>query len=546
MKKSIYRTLSLLLLATTTLLSACNKKENNPSDSTSENVPSSVVEPSSTNSNNSSSSASSIYIPTGDVWTVTFDYNYETGFKTYLESKVKDGETVQKPANPIRSGYDFVDWYSDPYCRNDHKWDFDNDIIIKNTTIYACWERNDDPIDVNTYTINYQSTFGAEYVSIDGGSLTYSAEYGEVIQFKIVVDEENYEGNPVVKANGVEVEPNDGIYTYSITGNTTLTISGLVKKTSGSYYVYYDNANNWDTVYIYMWRYGTEDVNNSWPGVEMNYDSKTGYYTYEIESIDDFNYNMVIFNNGASEALQTEDLELVTSYATKSTLYYYENNKVVCDGFDPNDTKSTIIWTESDDYQFISIDDKDLPLSVDNDVTVSFKVNILLEEYENDYKVYANAEELVAQEGIYSFVATTRRIVIKITGLVKLETVDFYYTIPEWNPPVTNPKLYYWGTDGDGNEYRNTLDWDNASDTLGSMTLVENNTYKMSVELDDNCTITGVIVVMYQDGVKKQSIDIVSFEGGALSINEAGEYDITFIGGQWPNGNFEASITKRG
>lgn len=50
-------------------------------------------------------------IETEGEFTVTFKYNY--GSKgTYETVKVDAGETVERPKNPTRSGYDFDGWYT--------------------------------------------------------------------------------------------------------------------------------------------------------------------------------------------------------------------------------------------------------------------------------------------------------------------------------------------------------------------------------------------------------------------------------------------------
>lgn len=69
-------------------------------------------------------------------YTVTFDYNY--GNKgVYKTVTVESGETVDKPANPTRSGYSFNGWYTAE--QNGEKFDFDT-VISEDITLYAKWE----------------------------------------------------------------------------------------------------------------------------------------------------------------------------------------------------------------------------------------------------------------------------------------------------------------------------------------------------------------------------------------------------------------------
>ncbi len=545
MAKNMRRIASLFFISVSLIMSGCQKKDPDTSSSGNPDITSTTPDPSSNNIPPSSSS--STHIPTDDVWKVTFDYNYETGFKTYLVEEVKDGNKVSRPEDPKRLGYDFVDWFSDPYCRLDRKWNFDNQ-ITKDTTIYASWERNDDPIEITSYTISYQAGLGANFVSVDGNALKYTAEYGDVVQFKIEVDTQNYEGTPIVMANGVEINDKNGVYSYSVTGNVTFTISGLVKIDAGSYYIYFENLNNWPTVNIYIWNSLITDESASaekvtWPGEEMIYDSNVGMMMYEIESIDDFEYNKVIFNSGDGGA-QTSDLDLIVSYQTGATIYYGETSDIQYEAFDLKSDESTIVWNESSDYRFVSTDDATLPTKVKKGTSISFKLDILLENYVDNIKVLVNQEELIATGGVYTFVVNALRVQVKVTGLVKAGVIDVYYTIPSWTPEITNPKLYYWGTDASGNEITNTIDWGNSDDTQGSMQHISGNDYKMTIALDNGLEITGLIVVMYQSGEKKQSQDIET------SIKEAGEYQITFVNnwvensfGEWV---FGATISKRG
>ncbi|MBQ0014634.1 MAG: InlB B-repeat-containing protein [Oscillospiraceae bacterium] len=76
-------------------------------------------------------------------FTVTFDLNGITGTAPTAQ-KIKDGEKVTKPADPTDTVHTFAGWYktkdattgalSDP-------WDFDNDTVTANMTLYAQWTR---------------------------------------------------------------------------------------------------------------------------------------------------------------------------------------------------------------------------------------------------------------------------------------------------------------------------------------------------------------------------------------------------------------------
>ena len=78
-------------------------------------------------------------------YTVTFNYNYGTD-GTYKTVTVPEGKTVDKPANPSRSGYSFGGWYVE--TTGGRQFDFDT-VITEDITLYAHWSRNSSGGDIN-------------------------------------------------------------------------------------------------------------------------------------------------------------------------------------------------------------------------------------------------------------------------------------------------------------------------------------------------------------------------------------------------------------
>lgn len=89
-----------------------------------------------------------LYAKWTKLWTVTFMlYDGQS-----LEQTVPDGDSMVKPEDPNRPGYDFAGWYSDPDCTN--KWpNFDIE-ITKDYTLYAKW-------DPQTHTVTFDSNGGS-------------------------------------------------------------------------------------------------------------------------------------------------------------------------------------------------------------------------------------------------------------------------------------------------------------------------------------------------------------------------------------------------
>lgn len=97
-------------------------------------------------------------------YTVTFEYNY--GNKgVYKTVTVESGKTVDKPANPTRSGYSFVGWYTE--TDGGEQFDFDT-AITEDTTLYAKWsEKSSSGSVVPTptpvyYTVSFDTNGGSE------------------------------------------------------------------------------------------------------------------------------------------------------------------------------------------------------------------------------------------------------------------------------------------------------------------------------------------------------------------------------------------------
>ena len=69
------------------------------------------------------------------VYTIIFN---SKGGTDVIAQEVIEYMNVNRPANPTRIGYAFVDWYKDESCVN--KWNFYTDKVTENITLYAQWE----------------------------------------------------------------------------------------------------------------------------------------------------------------------------------------------------------------------------------------------------------------------------------------------------------------------------------------------------------------------------------------------------------------------
>ena len=85
-------------------------------------------------------------------WPVSFDYNYQ-GAPAPVVVYAKDNRTVNKPATPIRSGYEFAGWYEDTYCLIEAEFGTNRSLfnITAPTTLYAKWMAGDKPVQCDTH-----------------------------------------------------------------------------------------------------------------------------------------------------------------------------------------------------------------------------------------------------------------------------------------------------------------------------------------------------------------------------------------------------------
>ncbi len=94
-------------------------------------------------------------------YTVTFDSNLGTSITNQV---INYGGELTKPMVSTRTGYIFVDWCSDSDLTT--PWDFGNDTINSNISLYAIWQ-------ISTYTVTFNSSSGS---SVSNQQIDYGAE----------------------------------------------------------------------------------------------------------------------------------------------------------------------------------------------------------------------------------------------------------------------------------------------------------------------------------------------------------------------------------
>lgn len=87
---------------------------------------------------------------------------------------------------------------------------------------------------------------------------------------------------------------------------------------SGTFKVRYQNTNNWNDVYMYVWN-GNDKPLGEWPGKPMTKNESDGTYYYDLPVTGTYNF---IFNNNSG--LQTADIPNITCEPGKEALFNYD------------------------------------------------------------------------------------------------------------------------------------------------------------------------------------------------------------------------------
>ncbi len=88
----------------------------------------------------------------GDGWGFTVTFNSNGGTPEPAPVSVDYGGKISQPAAMNKTGYTFGGWYEDAALTN--AWDFDNDAVSGDTTLYAKWT-------INSYTVTFNADGGA-------------------------------------------------------------------------------------------------------------------------------------------------------------------------------------------------------------------------------------------------------------------------------------------------------------------------------------------------------------------------------------------------
>ena len=83
-----------------------------------------------------------------DYYELSFESN---GGSPVDNQRMADNTKAAEPTSPTKAGFIFAGWYKDNALKT--KWDFANDVVTKNTTLYAKWDKE-------SYTVSFDTDGG--------------------------------------------------------------------------------------------------------------------------------------------------------------------------------------------------------------------------------------------------------------------------------------------------------------------------------------------------------------------------------------------------
>lgn len=206
-------------------------------------------------------------VTTNATYTVTF----MTGSDVYLTQRVGYNHKATQPVDPKVEGFTFDGWYkTNTGWDAADKWDFANDKVTGNTTIYAKL----DPITPKITWVSPATGYTIAVEGIKAGETSATrlnsndmVVYGSTVTFTIKIDDGYDASKMQVGINGVQLAPKskseDGkTYTFEFTAkeNTNISVVGVERKTVTI--IYNDNGGHGGPVQETVNYFLSGDVHN--------------------------------------------------------------------------------------------------------------------------------------------------------------------------------------------------------------------------------------------------------------------------------------------
>lgn len=169
-------------------------------------------------------------------WVQTYTVTFETSGGSAVGPVTVDAvSTVTKPADPTKSGYTFGGWYKDSTLQT--PWDFANDTVTADTTLYAKWTANPPAPSYD----DSDPTYAVSTPAAENGKIAVSpryAERGERVTITVKPDSGyRLDDLTVTDKNGKELKLTDkgnGKYTFTMPASKVEINATFVKEVETS------------------------------------------------------------------------------------------------------------------------------------------------------------------------------------------------------------------------------------------------------------------------------------------------------------------------
>ena len=294
------------------------------------------------------------------------------------------------------------------------------------------------------YTVSLPENPVGYTITPVAGSASPVAEGGSY-SFTVTVDTENYEGTPVVKANGINLTASAGVYTIAnITEDQTVTVEGLQEQGVAADRVIYQNGSNGA-----QWPSGTPVFINtvtlkglSVTDVAWDASYETCTITLHKKTAADASYSLLtavavngqptmisMFSadiNGStysgnsfthSGSLENGQAEIV--YTAKAGNYSGTKTiKLVVDGtsVEPEPETYEVTLTQGEGYTIAAAEGSSSPVTEGGSYSFTVTVN---NGYEGTPVVKVNGTELTAVDGVYTISNITEAKTVTVEGITQ-------------------------------------------------------------------------------------------------------------------------------
>ena len=203
--------------------------------------------------------AINVDVRSNTIYTVTF----MTNGSIYQTQQVGYNEKATRPVDPVVEGYTFGGWYREDTFAT--AWDFANDKVIENTTLYAKLDPIKPVITWPTATPGYEFKFTAPTALVNNATGTGTVDYGSTVTFTIKILDGYDASKMQVGINNQLLAPkeiNGDTYTFEFTAkqDTKITVVGIERKTVTI--IYNDNGGYGGPVQETVNYYLLNDTNN--------------------------------------------------------------------------------------------------------------------------------------------------------------------------------------------------------------------------------------------------------------------------------------------